>query len=311
MQFQLPARCLATVALSIAVSQVFAFQPHQCDAHGTPTPRYTYDELWDMTINFWDNMMYPDNVQNCKDAKNSTFFTDATIGRVDVTEVFPGRELNAEYSFCLFSPIVPTNKTIPLIGVPTNYTITHFAATDYIVAISLIVDLRVDLLNLTTPLEFVAFFTWDENGKVSQYDATLRRFGEYLDMLFEAATPLLNATTPTETTEKLDELITTGVCATATQYCVGPNQQYTSEQDCQAFMKTVRFGTSYELGKNTVLCRLVHEKMVPQDPDVHCPHIGPTGGNMCVDGLTYDEEVLQPVFTNAPFVVTPKHRVRS
>jgi len=32
----------------------------------------------------------------------------------------------------------------------------------------------------------------------------------------------------------------------------------------------------------TVLCRSVHKNMVSFRPQVHCPHIGPTGGAMCI-----------------------------
>ena len=32
----------------------------------------------------------------------------------------------------------------------------------------------------------------------------------------------------------------------------------------------------------TVLCRYIHQNMVSFRPEVHCPHIGPTGGGMCI-----------------------------
>lgn len=46
----------------------------------------------------------------------------------------------------------------------------------------------------------------------------------------------------------------------------------------------------------------IHQGMVPLRPDVHCPHIGLTGGGMCTDDRTYVGNVLEPYFTNAPFI---------
>lgn len=57
-----------------------------------------------------------------------------------------------------------------------------------------------------------------------------------------------------------------------------------------------------ETGRNTLLCRMVHQNMVPFRPAVHCPHIGPTGGGYCDDDKTYAQTVLQDYFTNYPFV---------
>lgn len=55
-------------------------------------------------------------------------------------------------------------------------------------------------------------------------------------------------------------------------------------------------------GRNTLLCRSVHQNMVPFRPSVHCPHIGKTGGGYCTDDTTYTETVMQNYFTNAPYI---------
>ena len=59
-------------------------------------------------------------------------------------------------------------------------------------------------------------------------------------------------------------------------------------------------------GRNTLLCRMVHQNMIPFRPEVHCPHIGKTGGGYCVDDLTYGGVVTSNPFTNSPFVYAPK-----
>lgn len=54
-------------------------------------------------------------------------------------------------------------------------------------------------------------------------------------------------------------------------------------------------------GRNTVLCRMVHQNMVPLRPAVHCPHIGPSGGGYCVDMPSYAETVGANYFSNYKF----------
>lgn len=54
-------------------------------------------------------------------------------------------------------------------------------------------------------------------------------------------------------------------------------------------------------GRNTVLCRMVHQNMVSLRPAVHCPHIGPSGGGYCVDTPSYTETVEANYFSNYKF----------
>ena len=42
--------------------------------------------------------------------------------------------------------------------------------------------------------------------------------------------------------------------------------------------------------------------MVPLRPEVHCPHIGPSGGGMCVDDRTYVGNLEENYFVNTPFL---------
>ena len=47
---------------------------------------------------------------------------------------------------------------------------------------------------------------------------------------------------------------------------------------------------------------MVHQNMVPYRPDVHCPHIGRTGGGYCSDDKDYVMTVTEDYFRNSPFV---------
>lgn len=60
--------------------------------------------------------------------------------------------------------------------------------------------------------------------------------------------------------------------------------------------------TDNNVGRNTLLCRMIHQNMVPFRPAVHCPHIGKTGGGFCVDDQNYNKTVMEDYFVNAPFV---------
>ncbi|KAH8792219.1 hypothetical protein F5882DRAFT_427384 [Hyaloscypha sp. PMI_1271] len=86
---------------------------------------------------------------------------------------------------------------------------------------------------------------------------------------YSNSAPLLNASSATQVVEILTRTLASSICETATTYC------------------NVRFGEAYELGRNTLLCRMVHQNMVLFRLSVHYPHIGPSGGGYCTDDRTY------------------------
>ncbi|KAK4688062.1 hypothetical protein P7C73_g2063, partial [Tremellales sp. Uapishka_1] len=63
------------------------------------------------------------------------------------------------------------------------------------------------------------------------------------------------------------------------------------------------------MGENNLLCRALHTPMLPLRPAVHCPHVGPTGGDMCI-ARDYRQVVLDSHFPAgwlAPKFVTPEN----
>ena len=46
---------------------------------------------------------------------------------------------------------------------------------------------------------------------------------------------------------------------------------------------------------------MVHQSMVPLRPDVHCPHIGMTGGGYCNDDVDYLQTVESTYFPLGSF----------
>lgn len=64
----------------------------------------------------------------------------------------------------------------------------------------------------------------------------------------------------------------------------GGHEQYTSATACNAYCTTAAgwpAGTSADTSGNTLGCRLYHAGAAASDPSTHCPHAGPTGGNVC------------------------------
>jgi hypothetical protein len=158
-------------------------------------------------------------------------------------------------------------------------------------------------LDFTFPQEFNMWVTYNSAGEVSQYDISARRVDRTFDYVLNATMAAINATSPVQVLQFLTGVLAKSVCSTANTYCNGTNQQYPDEEHCINFLETqIRFGKAYEFDANTLICRMLHQEMVPFRPEVHCPHIGPSGGNFCVDSQTYPEAVLEPVFTVAPFV---------
>ena len=60
------------------------------------------------------------------------------------------------------------------------------------------------------------------------------------------------------------------------------NQQYGSESACVKFLTNqVPFGTYDQADQNSVVCRLAHLRYAAILPNVHCPHLGRSGGKAC------------------------------
>ena len=265
-------------------------------------PNFSFDQLLNLTTTFFDHFLYPLNSIQAKSINSSLFAVDV-LGRVDATRTFDGRELNTEYAFGLFANIALNPSSFTLLGIPVSYDITHFAANQNIVSLVTIVSFKIPTLGVTVPVEVDFWITFNAQGQVSQYDSTFRYLQWQFDYLFKLAMPLLKVNSTSAVVEEVSLLLASSICSTAQKYCFGTNKQYDTLDACNKFLtKDVRFGQAYELGRDTLLCRMVHQNMVPSRPDIHCPHIGPSGGGYCNDDMTYIGTVLQPYFKNAPFV---------
>lgn len=56
------------------------------------TPSFSISELYNLTTNVFDALMYPNNLVQ-SEMVNSTIFSTDVLGRVDATRMFAGREV--------------------------------------------------------------------------------------------------------------------------------------------------------------------------------------------------------------------------
>ncbi|CAK4032316.1 Hypothetical predicted protein [Lecanosticta acicola] len=102
----------------------------------------------------------------------------------------------------------------------------------------------------------------------------------------------LNKSAPTSTLSQLasgvdysnmqvQQAAVQGLCPVIQQRCTGSNQQYTSVQDCGQQLGAKPFGNFDEAWGDNIACRTIHLILTVVHPEVHCPHVGPTGGGKC------------------------------
>lgn len=100
----------------------------------------------------------------------------------------------------------------------------------------------------------VAFWKFDDAGAVLEYDAwipTLRRY--------------VNSTSPVQPTnaQTIQQL-----CGVTQNLCTGPNEQYSSVENCIAVLSEKPFGDSDNLWADSVSCRGLHILLARIRPSV-------------------------------------------
>ncbi|KAJ8107977.1 hypothetical protein OPT61_g8495 [Boeremia exigua] len=275
-----------------------------------PTPDLGHDELWRLQHEFYDRWITPNNVKEAESINSTIFSDDVRLehlcrfasakswqiqGRVSDTRTFLGRELNTEYIFGLFM----SSDSLSIIGNPTEYKIIQFAAVQNIASATTRVNFTFPAFNnVSLPVVVNTWMTWNSARQMTQYDVMFKWFGN----LFQTLVLSLGGSAE-EASRRTVERIATSICNSHARYCNGTNAQYGSWEACYDFLtEKIRVGLSFELGKDTLMCRSVHELMVRYRPEVHCSHIGPTGGGECDDNITYVEQVEERLDANSPWI---------
>jgi hypothetical protein len=119
-------------------------------------------------------------------------------------------------------------------------------------------------------LRETGFFRFDKRNRIVAFDLAILNAGAALD--------------PRSDAER--DLRTQGVCLLAATNCPGEFDGDTTgakAADCIAFMHTKPPGSWNRANSDSVTCRELHSILTSLRPEVHCPHVGKTGGMVCVD----------------------------
>jgi len=154
----------------------------------------------------------------------------------------------------------------------------------------------------------VWFLFDNESGLIAQYDIVFRRLAWAFDYVKPFLRPQLveELGSMADGCKDDDDLMhlraSIDICREHETYCHGADQQYESTQACIDYIyQTVPFGKVYEWGGDSAMCRYIHKGMIKYRPDVHCPHIGPSGGGMCIK-RDYVNETTQKLYP-VPFLL--------
>jgi len=94
-------------------------------------------------------------------------------------------------------------------------------------------------------------------------------------------------------------------CSRHQRFCGNtPYSQYASFDTCMTYLNSIPLGEPDVFTANNTMCRYQHSTLVQLRPEVHCAHIGPSGGTFCVDKklVTFFTE---PFFPDWNRIVSP------
>jgi len=239
--------------------------------HGHPTrprppvfppwePRYTAYEKQNINTTklLYSGLLYPTakNIVNAG-VYPPGVFADNAAGRIVPVGNFDDQEGSFEYFYGLAAAV--DIVSIDFVKIIARDNIVAFQANLLINQSSVSTQ---GLQNLTQE----GFITFNNDSLIVLYDLVILRLGQ--------ASPVPPAADP---------FVIDNICVVAGNYCTGVLQQYTSYAECVTYLSNINFGSFDNLSSNTTCCRTLHSALVPLRPAIHCPHIGPTGGNACID----------------------------
>ncbi|KAJ7053227.1 hypothetical protein C8F01DRAFT_1375384 [Mycena amicta] len=227
----------------------------------------TIQSIYNLTV-------YPNNLAVFAGNIPDGLFNANATGRITPVGEFFGLQDSVEY----FWGLAPTPTGSPPNVVFSSADVVHFSSACPQVAASTVYFTE-NTLNpdnstgaFLTKLKQIAFWHFDPTGAVLAYDAWIPNIPKTIDIL----TP--GALSPAGKNATLASL-----CAGQAITCVGENQVYASPDECVSILSERDFGDWDEAWGDNVVCRLIHARLALIRPEVHCPHVGPTGGGKCVD----------------------------
>ncbi|KAI5480049.1 hypothetical protein MNV49_002014 [Pseudohyphozyma bogoriensis] len=226
------------------------------------------------------------------DLTASPVFDKKVIGRVDVSETnLTGRQLNSEYIFGLFTAIAQDTTSTSLLGPFMNQTVQSVVIEPPMVYTSVVAEAYFGSIGVKVPIQIDLTIEFSDDILIQSYDVVFRRWPEAWEYIVPRLAPQLakelNQTYVAGTTNDtalVVERAAIDICQSAMQYCVGENAQYSSNAECVAYItEQMPWGNVWEGGSDNGFCRYINHNLVAYRPDFHCPSLGPSGGQMCID----------------------------
>ena len=240
-------------------------QPYCIDVVGTTAALARTEILKSQVRVVYDSLIYPTPyfVLNGSVSLDGVFGPSAK-GRVDPFGVFNTRQVLEEYYYVFAA--TPVNRVVQV-----TYIDLFGVGDEVFVRVDISFQSFIDgsITNATESGRYL----FDDNNLIVSADLIAHNIGKLADPSVDA--------NPQGTIEFLCGQIVTspGLCNSGND----PLGYYTSVADCISFMNSITFGTYDEAAANSVVCRVLHNTLVPYAPGIHCPHVGKTGGTACVD----------------------------
>ncbi|MCJ1306696.1 hypothetical protein MMC25_000339 [Agyrium rufum] len=239
----------------------------------------------------YDTTIFPNNQKFLTEGISAIppgLFNEHATGRISPFGNFSGAQDTAEYFFGLTPP-----PQAPLYDTWTEAKIVSFQSGCPEVAASVVWGITTGVNpnftatygKQTTTIKQYAFWRFDDSGAVLNYDAYLPNLNPYTTALYG-----------TGPTPQFQQATIQQICTNTQALCTGANTQYSSVGDCQGQLNAKPYGEWDEAWGDNVVCRFIHVLLAKLRPDIHCVHVGPTGGGKCVDiaynDVYFDDEAL-------------------
>ncbi|KAL9611113.1 MAG: hypothetical protein Q9167_004217 [Letrouitia subvulpina] len=262
--------CLAALAISCAGNAQYGH-------HGFEKRNFdTIEKIYGLTL-------YPQNV--VLSAKGSSavpkgLFNQNATGRITPIGNFTGFDDSTEY----FYAITPRGQPPSGAGF-SKFEIVSFvtgcpqvAATTAYFTATVVDPTAENFGQYLTTLKQTAFWQFDEDGAVLRYDAALPSL-----RLFTSTLEFGPPGTTADPSKNFQQTVIENVCQSVDETCIGGNKQYASKSECCRFLNDKPYGDGDNIWADSVTCRNVHTLLAQVRPNIHCPHVGPTGGGKCID----------------------------
>ncbi|KAK0495081.1 hypothetical protein EDD18DRAFT_1355083 [Armillaria luteobubalina] len=244
-------------------------------------------ELFDAFEDFIVGLLQPSSA--VVSVNNSALSPDV-VGRVNMMMTLNGIENNTEFLYGVPMIVMQANTT-QIIGYPTNASVESLSIQHSVVSASVVFSMYHATMSLTTTLQVDLWLNFDDDLLISAFDLTIRNFPKAFSFLSSVLSEqIAHEIPPSNSTDAASLRMAADVCTAATEYCTGGNQQYDSYDSC--FETLSRNITMDSLDQS--FCRYFVKDMVPSRPNVHCPSLGPSGGDTCFNANYAEETTTYP-----------------